>query len=490
MDMEIGEYELAVQARDGDQEALAELVERLRIPLFALAYAELRHYEDAQDAVAAALLQICRHVKELREPERVRAWMHTIVRNEVRRLRRGRAPEACEVIPERMETRSTAGTPSGLRLDIERALRQLPRDQARALTLFYLSGLSVHDIARQTQRPPGTITRWLHQGRRQLAREMEEYAPMPPDLNSAVGGTDLDPMVIQRLTDALTDAGFTRVHTFTEIGTIGDLYRDEQHRDDWPFSREFHFSRALEDSRLILLDEWIAGRSAFELFSILKATPEGKNSAFGLLIRSPAREESTVFAAWASGFDLCFARVTDKGDLQPWFARVREGLEKSWGRERRRGVMAEMIKASSKQFWEVVEQVPDDTEADYKGEGASAGPIVRIAHTLIQQAIIDGASEIHVEPGEGYVAIQFRLPASSSPEHEGELRDIMKLPRHLHPKLIARYKYMADMNVEEHDVPQAGSIAISHNGKDFDLEVQTEITVNGEKVTISVQGKR
>src|SRR5262245_4283645 len=83
------EYELALLARDGDRQALASLVERTRLRLFALAYAELRHYEDAQDAVAAALVQICLHVTDLREPERIRAWMQSVVRNEVRRLRRG-----------------------------------------------------------------------------------------------------------------------------------------------------------------------------------------------------------------------------------------------------------------------------------------------------------------------------------------------------------------------------------------------------------------
>src|SRR6266567_667469 len=82
MDPEPDEIELARRARDGDREALAELVERARLPLFALAYAELRHYQDAEDAVAAALLQICRHVGELRQPERIRAWMQSIVRNE------------------------------------------------------------------------------------------------------------------------------------------------------------------------------------------------------------------------------------------------------------------------------------------------------------------------------------------------------------------------------------------------------------------------
>src|SRR5262249_33590872 len=89
MNAEPDEYELARRARDGDREALAALIERTRLSLFALAYAGLRHYQDAQDAVAAALYHVCRHVGELREPERVRAWLNSIVRNEARRLRRG-----------------------------------------------------------------------------------------------------------------------------------------------------------------------------------------------------------------------------------------------------------------------------------------------------------------------------------------------------------------------------------------------------------------
>ena len=54
MKPEPDELELALRARNGDREALAELIERLRFGLFALAYAELRHYEDAQDAVPPA----------------------------------------------------------------------------------------------------------------------------------------------------------------------------------------------------------------------------------------------------------------------------------------------------------------------------------------------------------------------------------------------------------------------------------------------------
>jgi DNA-directed RNA polymerase specialized sigma24 family protein len=71
MNSEPGDYELALRAQQGDRDALADLVARTRLRLFALAYAELRHYDDAHDAVAAALLRICSHVKDLREPERV-----------------------------------------------------------------------------------------------------------------------------------------------------------------------------------------------------------------------------------------------------------------------------------------------------------------------------------------------------------------------------------------------------------------------------------
>jgi|SRR5579871_1283395 len=85
------ENALAVRARDGDREALALLVERLRLWLFAIAYAELGHYQDAQDAVASALARTCLHIGDLRQPERLRAWLRSVAQNEARRLLRKRA---------------------------------------------------------------------------------------------------------------------------------------------------------------------------------------------------------------------------------------------------------------------------------------------------------------------------------------------------------------------------------------------------------------
>jgi RNA polymerase sigma factor (sigma-70 family) len=285
MNTEPDEYTLALQARGGDREALSELVERTRLRLFALAYAELRHYDDAQDAVAAALLQICRHVHELREPGRVREWMNSIVRNEVRRLLRARG--ATPLSLEEADGASDHGGLSLLALDIERALRQLPGDQARAGRMFYLEDVSIAEIARRLGRPEGTVKSWLHRGRQRLALEMEAYAPMAatptttptPTQTAALIHTDLDAATVKKVTNALKTGGYrTKVLT---PGSPGQLLE------------------TLKEYQAIVLDEWISGRSALEFLLNIKARPGLKELPLSLLCSDP--EDFAVSAYYTAG---------------------------------------------------------------------------------------------------------------------------------------------------------------------------------------------
>jgi RNA polymerase sigma-70 factor (ECF subfamily) len=334
MNAEPREINLARRARDDDREALAELVERSRLGLFSLAYAELRHYEDAQDAVATALFQICRSVGALREPDRARAWMASIVRREARRLlgRRAAAPLSLEAaeeapagpgfgpLPGEREAAVDAG-PRLMRLDVQRALRQLPRDEARALSLAYLAGLPVHEIAARVGRPEGTIKRWLHQGRQHLVPHMEGYAPMTPTAAApipaaaAILSTEMDPAVLQSLVDAMKAAGWDDVAT---VGT--DLVVEFRDNGD---TQELHLASPLQGRRFIVLDDWISGRSAFELHLLLKATPEAKEIKFGLL--SGSAKDSTVRAAWLAGIDLFLIKPIDPAEFQEFSRRVRVG---------------------------------------------------------------------------------------------------------------------------------------------------------------------
>jgi len=312
-------HRLASRARDGDQDALSDLVERLRSRLFAEAYSQLASYDDAQDAVASAIYQVCLRINDLRNPESVGAWMRTVVRNEAVKRRGSR--DNLSALPDDLP--GDAGD-SGARLaaiDIRNALRRLPRDQARSLALFYLSGVSIQDIAQRMGRPAGTIKRWLHYGRRRLAEELEDYRPMETprtQVDAAIISTELDSSVLSGMVEAIREAGFANVAT---LQAAPDLRREENSEGG-----AFHLPGQLNQARFIVLDEWIGGRSAFEIHAILKAAEESSHVYFGILLSSPV--ESTVFAAWAAGFELCLGKEgLSMDELRRFSKKILRGIQ-------------------------------------------------------------------------------------------------------------------------------------------------------------------
>jgi len=109
------------------------------------------------------------------------------------------------------------------------------------------------------------------------------------------------------------------------------------------------------------------------------------------------------------------------------------------------------------------------------------GPIIRIAHAIVQQAVGAGASDIHVEPSQRNTRVRFRI--------DGVLHEIMQIPKHIHPPLISRYKIMSEMNIAERRIPQDGRIGINYQNKDYDLRVSCLPTLNGEKIVMRILDK-
>jgi len=105
-------------------------------------------------------------------------------------------------------------------------------------------------------------------------------------------------------------------------------------------------------------------------------------------------------------------------------------------------------------------------------------PIIRVVNVIIQQAIKDRASDIHVEPDRRGVRIRYRI--------DGVLHEVMHVPKYVHAPLIARVKIMGDMNIAERRLPQDGRIHVRHEGKDYDLRVSSLPTVFGEKVVMRI----
>jgi len=105
-------------------------------------------------------------------------------------------------------------------------------------------------------------------------------------------------------------------------------------------------------------------------------------------------------------------------------------------------------------------------------------PIIRVVNVVIQQAIKDRASDIHVEPDRRGVRIRYRI--------DGVLHEVMRVPKYVHAPLVSRIKIMGDMNIAERRIPQDGRIHVRHEGNDYDLRVSSLPTVFGEKVVMRI----
>lgn len=112
---------------------------------------------------------------------------------------------------------------------------------------------------------------------------------------------------------------------------------------------------------------------------------------------------------------------------------------------------------------------------------ADAAPIIKLASAIIQQAITDRASDIHVEPGARAIRVRYRI--------DGVLMEAMTVPKNLMAPLISRYKIMADMNIAERRIPQDGRIEVRHGQKEIDLRVSSIPTPFGEKIVMRILDK-
>ena len=108
-------------------------------------------------------------------------------------------------------------------------------------------------------------------------------------------------------------------------------------------------------------------------------------------------------------------------------------------------------------------------------------PIVKFVNVLITQAVADGASDIHIEPGERDLRVRYRI--------DGVLHEVMRSPRSIQNGVISRLKIMADVDIAERRIPQDGRIGLTVNGKQIDLRFSTLPTVYGEKVVMRILDK-
>ncbi len=114
-------------------------------------------------------------------------------------------------------------------------------------------------------------------------------------------------------------------------------------------------------------------------------------------------------------------------------------------------------------------------------ELAAGSPVINLVNSIIQRAVRDGASDVHIEPSKKKSRVRFRI--------DGVLYEVMTPSANVHPALVSRLKVMANLDIAERRMPQDGRIQVQTSGRQVDLRFSSLPGLFGEKVVLRVLDK-
>ena len=114
-------------------------------------------------------------------------------------------------------------------------------------------------------------------------------------------------------------------------------------------------------------------------------------------------------------------------------------------------------------------------------DAEAAAPTIRFVNSVIERAVTERASDIHLEPQDGEMVVRMRI--------DGILRKILTVPANLQSTVISRLKIMGGMNISEHKLPQDGRAMVRVRQHEIDLRISSMPTVYGEKVVLRLLDK-
>ncbi len=109
---------------------------------------------------------------------------------------------------------------------------------------------------------------------------------------------------------------------------------------------------------------------------------------------------------------------------------------------------------------------------------ANDPPVVRFVNLVLMEAVRDGASDIHLEPGERTTTARIRV--------DGQLRIVPPPPKRLHKAIVTRIKILSNMDIAERRLPQDGRFQFKVHGRTIDIRVSSLPEVHGEKVVMRI----
>jgi type IV pilus assembly protein PilB len=139
-------------------------------------------------------------------------------------------------------------------------------------------------------------------------------------------------------------------------------------------------------------------------------------------------------------------------------------------------VIDDIIDEVEPQQFKLIEQKVADI-ADLE-QAAGDSPVIKLVNYCIYTAVKEGASDVHIEPGENLLRIRYRI--------DGRLTEKLRPPAQMHAAVTSRIKIMAGLDISERRLPQDGGIHVMMDKRPIDLRVSTVPGRHGEKVVIRI----
>lgn len=153
-----------------------------------------------------------------------------------------------------------------------------------------------------------------------------------------------------------------------------------------------------------------------------------------------------------------------------------------------RDVLVQYRKSLQSEFDSIIRKESSSLKASTKGEEEKSEkelkemaedlPVIKIVDSLIFHAILQNASDIHIEPGEMELTVRYRI--------DGILHDAMVLDKKAGSGITARIKVLSNLKLDEKRLPQDGRFKMEQNGEKFSFRVSTLPTFFGEKTVIRI----
>src|SRR4029077_19672600 len=181
---EYSDTELVSRSLAGDRDAFSRIVSRYQTLICSLAYSRIGNLGQSEDIAQETFITAWKHLRLLREPAKLRAWLCGIVRNRIQKClqREGRQPvnyaepmEAVDDSPSREELPSEQTIGREEEAILWRSLEQIPEIYREPLILFYREHQSVESVAQALELSEDAVKQRLSRGRKLLQEEVQAF---------------------------------------------------------------------------------------------------------------------------------------------------------------------------------------------------------------------------------------------------------------------------------------------------------------------------